>query len=130
MDENRISQFYYSGEERRHYRRFPFVFPIKYTYLGNNLEKLKPSEFSLYSFSNNISRGGMMLLISNNIPAGEYIGLTITLPIEQEAISINVTGKVKWIDKEDDGYLAGIEFCKITEHDLDIIQKMVDLDIY
>ena len=129
MEKNRLP-YNFDAEDRRQYKRFPFVFPIKYTYLGKNLEEQKPSEFSLYSFSNNISRGGMMLIISNNVPSGEYIDLVITLPIEHEAVSVNVTGQVMWIQKEDDGYLAGIRFKNVKDDDLAIIQKLLNTDIF
>ena len=130
MEENRLSHINYSGEERRKYKRFPFVFPIKYTYLGSSLENPRPSEFSLYSFSNNISRGGMLLMLSNNVPPGEFLDLVVTLPVEHEVISIQAKGLVKWVKKEKDGYLAGIEFADIKEIDLAIIQKLIDTDAF
>ena len=130
MEENHISDVIYHGEERRQYKRFPFVFPVKYTYLGKDPENPKPSEFSLYSFSNNISRGGMMLTLSNNVPMGEYVDLVITLPIEHDVIAIQTAGQIKWIQKEEEGYLAGIEFRTVNEQDLAIIQKLLDTDIF
>jgi c-di-GMP-binding flagellar brake protein YcgR len=128
MEEERVSDVFYPGEERRQFKRFPFVFPVKYTYLGKDPKNPNPSEFSLYSFSNNISRGGLMLTLSNNVPVGEYIGLVMTLPIEHDVIIIEASGLVKWIQKEEEGYLVGIEFSDINENDLATIQKMLETD--
>ena len=125
-ENNRIYRYNSISEERRRYKRFPFVFPVKYTYLGNDLSSPKPSEFSLYSFSNNISRGGMMFTLSNDIPVGEYIEIVMTLPVEHEVVTIKAVGKVKWSKKEEDGYFAGIEFVDIKEKDLEIIQTLLE----
>ena len=128
MEENRISHYNFSGDERRESNRFPFVFPVKYTYLGQDRDNPKSSEFSLYSFSNNISRGGMLLTLSNNVSAGECLDLVITLPIEHEVVTIQATGQVKWIRKESSGYLAGIAFIEMKDQDLAVIEKLLDAE--
>jgi c-di-GMP-binding flagellar brake protein YcgR len=130
VEENHMGFSQNPGEERRKYKRFPFVFPIKYTYLGKSPDASRASEFSLYSFSNNISRGGMMLTITNNIPPGEYIDLIITLPVEHEVISIHAVSLVKWIQKEEEGFLAGIEFARIRDEDLTVIQRFLETDSF
>jgi len=70
----------------------------------------------------NISRGGLRLELQETLPLRSLVGLTLALG---EHI-IEVTGRVRYLNKLDDGTCAmGIQFVDLTAEQQALIDKIV-----
>jgi len=72
------------------------------------------------SYTKDISKGGMCLVLSEEVKESEMLDLKINLPTEEAPIT--VTGKVVWIHKfifeeppKERGFFAGIQFVDIDD---------------
>jgi len=100
-------------QERRAYVRVATKVNITYS-------KSNSSEKERLSFSKDISKGGVCLILSEELKESDVLDLKINLP--KENAPINVTGIVVWIHKfmfeetpKESGFYAGIKFTKVNE---------------
>lgn len=100
-------------EERRGYVRVATQLNIAYS-------KYRPSKEERLSSSKDISRGGVCLILSEELKESDLLNLKINLPTEESPL--NVTGRVVWVNRFifDDAtkkkkYFAGIEFMKVDK---------------
>jgi len=93
----------YSGEERRRYIRLDSVFPVEFKFKDL---KLKDLSSWLQGFTNNISYGGICLVVNNLSRENEEIlkrrdeikvSLNIHIPLSKEPVS--AFAKIAWFQK-------------------------------
>ncbi len=86
------------GSDRK-YERIPYQTDIK----------IKYEDLELLGISRNISRGGVYIIISEEIPFGSKVELNFRLPKIAGEVSINAT--VRWLNQiEGEGFGLGVQF--------------------
>ncbi len=111
------------GRERRKYIRISTVFPVEISLKDRKGKRLTPW---LQGFTNNISYGGIYLVINDlwwgfwdRFKEGTPCCLCIHLPLKEKCLTAE--GVVVWRDKEKteefDRYGVGIQFTKIDKRD-------------
>ncbi len=99
--------------ERRRFIRLSSSLNIAYS-------KCNSSDKERLSFSKDISKGGICLIIDEKLGKSDLLDLKIYLP--RDETPINATGRVVWINKfatvrsaKEKKFYAGIQFTKIDE---------------
>jgi len=110
----------YKGEERRRYPRALFPCKIRIVTQGR----------LLVSHTENISRGGIRVILEENLKYFPVIGIDLMIAKNKE---IQCEGRVVWVkekvspvDKEPIMFDTGIEFTTISDSDKKNIECMVD----
>ena len=110
-------------QERRKYRRLATTVDVAYS-------KTQPKSKEKQVYSKNISKGGICLIINEEVQVSDLLELKIFLP--RHEAPINVIGEVHWVRESIIGgtyggkkYDVGIEFKKISEQDVNEIEKYV-----
>lgn len=111
--------------ERREFLRINDDLPIKYS------KALKKEPFDV-AMRENISGGGIKLILEEDLSVGTILALRIDIPDEEELHTIFATGQVVWSRKEDEEkYGVGIQFINIEEEDrekiLEYVKKKINL---
>jgi c-di-GMP-binding flagellar brake protein YcgR len=88
------------GKEKRKYPREEIITDVSY-------KVLTPSEDK--GLTQDISQGGLCLLLNNELPPGTIIEVKFRLPDEDSKL-IETFVKVVWQKKTDTGFLTGVKF--------------------
>lgn len=114
-------------QERRRFVRLNALVDVIYKRLPFSEEKEAEEELSL---TKNISKGGICLIVYEELKESDILDLEICLP--EDKIPINATGRVVWAKKFIIGdpikgkrFDVGIEFMEIKEEDLNRIDKYI-----
>lgn len=112
------------NEERRKYARLNALVDVAY-----NKHPHRPEEESLLRLSKNISKGGICLIVYDQLKKDDLLDLRIFLP---DAFNpVEAVGQVVWAaefvigDKIGKRFDVGIEFVKISDADRDRIDQYV-----
>jgi hypothetical protein len=107
-------------EERRRYVRLGSVFPVEFRVVSLDAKRFL-SDW-IQGFTNNISRGGICLMVNNLSPSiaslieSEQVKLSLDIEIPLFKRKVNALAKVAWINstaKEPGRYLIGLAYEKI-----------------
>lgn len=111
-------------EERRRYVRLNALVDVTY-----NRHPHKPQEESSLRVSKNISKGGICLIVYEEFKKDDLLDLKIYLP--ETKIPVEAQARVAWVaefsigDKIGKRYDLGVEFIKISDSDIDRIDRYV-----
>ena len=104
---------YWSGKERRRYKRFISKLDAIYTVA-------KKSRFANRVYTINISEGGLKVLIAEKLEKGAILEFIIVLP--DSGKSVKVEGEVQWSEESKDVdpsgrrlFYAGVRFLNLKE---------------
>ena len=86
----------YSGSERREFQRIPFSVHVHFMPCGKDKDNLLIGGMPGYSYSSNISIGGIQLQSNVKPRIDEYIKLQLTIPKDQGDQVIDALGQVIW----------------------------------
>jgi c-di-GMP-binding flagellar brake protein YcgR len=100
----------YTGPERREFIRVALAIPISYSVAGNQEEYQK-------SETEDISTGGMRILLRGEFPVGTLLKLKFELLREQKVIQFeDLEARIVWVKPDNNleyPYKAGIQFVNI-----------------
>ena len=111
-------------DERRRYARLNALVDVAY-----NRHPHEPETESLLRLSKNISKGGICLIVYDELKKDDLLDLKIFLPDTNNPVE--AMGQVVWAsefiigDKIGKRYDVGIEFVKISDKDKDRIDRYV-----
>jgi c-di-GMP-binding flagellar brake protein YcgR len=113
--------------QRRRFPRIDITLPVEYTPLGG--AGLLPRKI----FTENISGGGLLLILTEFFPQSSRLRLRIHLPevsaSSSSLVAIESEVEVVWTEirtgHERDEYRCGVLFTRIEERDLDRIKEFV-----
>lgn len=58
----------------------------------------------------NVSRGGVRVILEENVDPGTEFEVTLSAGIDLQRPSVKQVGRIVWVQEEPDGVVAGIEF--------------------
>lgn len=90
-----------SGLERRRYKRIELVTNVKYAVLV-------PKAFE-EGLIQNISEGGLCLLLEKKLNVGDILHLEFQLPGDNPEV-VKTLAKVQWHSPKEDKFLVGVKF--------------------
>jgi len=104
----------YMGPERREFVRVPLAIPVRYSVVDTHQEGQE-------SETEDISTGGMRLLLRGELPVGTLLKLKFELLREQKVIQFDaLEAKIVWVEPNNNleyPYKAGIQFINIELHE-------------
>ncbi|UCD62825.1 MAG: PilZ domain-containing protein [Candidatus Zixiibacteriota bacterium] len=120
-------------DERRRFVRLEISAPVSLKSVKDGLGNFSPegSEFTYDGIILNISAGG--LLVDLDQPIGESDVVLMRLILQEVETVDNVLGVVKRVEKDDHGYLVGIEFVSrenlkdmLSESEIELLNENID----
>jgi len=118
----------YSGSERREFERIPFSVHVHFMPCGKDKDNLLIGGMPGYSFSSNLSTGGIQLKSNVKPRIEEYIKLQLTLPKHEEEQTIDALGQVVWsqYDEKDETFTAGIKFVELKKEQKEMLNNFIN----
>ncbi len=125
-----IEQFW-KGEDRREFRRISGTLQVDYTYLSPDGKKVEREKKDTRSVSQNISWGGIQLLLPEKLKEGAWLSLEVYL--EENRPPIHAMGKVVWAEEAADAtdaegtrlFRTGVKFQEFSSHSQDKLIKFL-----
>ena len=117
----------YSGTERREFERIPFSVHVHFMPCGKDKDNLLIGGMPGYSYSSNISIGGIQLQSNVKPKLDEYIKLQLTIPKDKGEQVIDALGQVIWFqyNEEDETFTAGVKFVELKESSRKILKEFI-----
>jgi hypothetical protein len=126
-------------KEKRRFRRTPAAAAIEVFPVGPSVSEEPPI---LEAESLNLSPGGVLLSVDDEIPVGARVGLRLdidsvyTLNVDWEAVDVDITGKrhklglvgkvVRTKGAPELGWEVAISFEDVEKNDLNSLQRMLE----
>ncbi len=109
------------SSEKRKYPRFDVDLPIKYS---------RPSLFSKYARAVNVSEGGLLLHLPEELGVGQQLVLKLFFPPSRDVNVIETVVQVVWMDvrlRKDWAwdYQTGVRFVDISPEDMAILKNFL-----
>jgi len=115
--------------DKRKFKRIPKHLSLKYKIITLGSYTEKTLEATAGSTSENISKGGLLILADENIPLGTF--MEFELKDKDEEFPLYIKGRVVRVEEiiSEKKYDLGIMFSITTEEDQKILQRIVgDVD--
>lgn len=91
---------YWKGHERREFHRISKTLQINYYYISSDGKEIEKKEGKTKAATNNVSWGGVQLLLTEKIKEGTRLALEIQLEENQPAI--RAIGEIVWMTEAPD----------------------------